>query len=150
MARSVNKAILIGNLGADPELRNLANGSKVATFNLATHESYTNKAGELVEQTEWHRIELWEKLADIAMQYLKKGNTVYVEGRIRTEEWTDKDGILRRTTKIRGTELTLLGGGGRGTEEGTAPATANPAPKVMAQPTPVPADLAGNGDDLPF
>lgn len=149
MARSVNKAILIGNLGADPELRNLPSGAKVASFNLATNENYTNKAGELVEQTEWHRIELWDKLADIAMQYLKKGNTVYIEGRIRTEEWTDKDGVSRRTTKIRATEMTLLGGG-KGTEEGPAPAAANPAPRVMAQPTPVPAELAGNGDDLPF
>ncbi len=146
MARSVNKAILIGNLGADPEVRNLPSGAKVASFNLATHESYTNKNGELVETTEWHRIELWDKLADVAMQYLKKGSTAYIEGRIRTEEWTDKEGVLRRTTKIRGTDLSLLDSR---REDAPAPA-ANPAPKVMAQPTPVPAELAGNGDDLPF
>jgi single-strand DNA-binding protein len=96
---------------------------------------------------EWHRIELWDKLADVAAQYLKKGNTVYVEGRIRTEEWTDKDGIVRRLTKIRGTDLTLLGGG-RGPEEGTP--AANPAPKVMAQPTAIAREYLSDGDDLPF
>jgi single-strand DNA-binding protein len=111
----VNKVILLGNLGSDPEIRHLPSGSSVATFNIATSESYTNKNGERVTQTEWHRIELWEGLAKIAEQYLKKGNSVYIEGKLKTESYTDKDGINRSTTKIRGTALNLIGGG-RNTE----------------------------------
>ena len=107
----VNKAILIGNLGADPEIRNLPSGSSVANFNIATSESYTNKNGEKVTTTEWHRIECWEGLAKIAEQYLKKGNSVYIEGKIRTEEWQDKEGNTRYTTKIRANNMTMLGGG---------------------------------------
>ena len=81
----VNKVILIGNLGSDPEVRHLSNGSVVANFNIATSESYTNKNGERVTQTEWHRIEIWEGLAKVAEQYLKKGQSVYIEGKIKTE-----------------------------------------------------------------
>lgn len=106
----VNKVILVGNLGADPEIRNLPSGSSVANFNIATSESYTNKNGERVTQTEWHRIECWEGLAKIAEQYLRKGNSVYIEGKIRTEEWQDKDGNTRYTTKIRAQNMTMLGG----------------------------------------
>ena len=106
----VNKVILIGNLGADPEIHHLPSGSSVANFNIATSDSYTNKNGEKVTQTEWHRIELWDGLAKIAEQYLKKGNSVYIEGRLRTETYTDKEGINRSTVKIRGTALNLIGG----------------------------------------
>jgi single-strand DNA-binding protein len=106
----VNKVILVGNLGADPEIRNLPSGSSVANFNIATSESYTNKQGEKVTQTEWHRIECWEGLAKVAEQYLKKGNSVYIEGKIRTEEWQDKEGNTRYTTKIRAQNMTMLGG----------------------------------------
>jgi single-strand DNA-binding protein len=106
----VNKVILVGNLGADPEIRNLPSGSSVANFNIATSESYTNKSGEKVTQTEWHRIECWEGLAKVAEQYLKKGNSVYIEGKIRTEEWQDKEGNTRYTTKIRAQNMTMLGG----------------------------------------
>ena len=91
----VNKVILIGNLGADPEMKYLEGGAVIARFNMATSESYT-KNGEKITQTEWHRIELWDNLAKIAEQYLKKGDTVYIEGKIRTEEWQDKDGNNRR------------------------------------------------------
>lgn len=113
----VNKVILIGNLGADPEVRHLEGGSVVANFNIATSESYT-KNGEKITQTEWHRIEAWDGLARVAEQYLKKGNTVFVEGKIRTDSWQDKEGNNRYTTKIRALNMTMLGGrGGGGTEE---------------------------------
>lgn len=106
----VNKVILVGNLGADPEIRNLPSGSSVANFNIATSETYTNKNGERVTQTEWHRIECWEGLAKVAEQYLKKGNQVYIEGKLRTEEWQDKEGNTRYTTKVRAQNMTMLGG----------------------------------------
>lgn len=153
----VNKVILLGNLGSDPEVRSLPSGSKVATFNIATSEAYNNKEGQRVEQTEWHRIELWDGLANIAEQYLKKGRTVYVEGKIRTEEYTDKDGIVRRTTKIRGTSMTLVGGNpeNSGASQSQAaysaaptPQPSRPAPAPM--PAPVPDFQEGDADDLPF
>jgi len=106
----VNKVILIGNLGSDPEIRHLPSGSTVANFNIATSESYITKDGEKVEQTEWHRIELWDGLAKIAEQYLSKGRQVYIEGKLKTETWQDNDGNKRFTTKIRAINMTLLGG----------------------------------------
>jgi single-strand DNA-binding protein len=122
MAGSVNKVILIGNLGSDPEVRYLESGSAVAKFNIATTESYTNKNGERVDNTEWHRIELWEGLAKVAEKYLKKGNQVYIEGRIRTDTWTDKEGQQRTGVTIRANSMTLLGGpreeGGGGDNQG--------------------------------
>jgi single-strand DNA-binding protein len=108
----VNKVILLGNLGGDPEVRQVGE-TKVANFNIATSESYNDKQGNKVEKTEWHRIELWGGLAGIAEQYLRKGNSVYVEGKISTEEYADKDGIARRSIKIRGTSMTLIGGGNK-------------------------------------
>jgi single-strand DNA-binding protein len=113
----VNKVILIGNLGADPEVRHLEGGNVVANFNIATSETFT-KNGEKVTQTEWHRIEAWEGLARVAEQFLKKGNSVYIEGKIRTDTWQDKEGNTKYTTKIRANTLNLLGGkGGGGTTE---------------------------------
>lgn len=113
----VNKVILIGNLGADPEIRYFEGGNMVANFNVATSETYT-KNGEKVTQTEWHRIEVWENLAKVAEQFLKKGNQVYVEGKIRTDSWQDKDGNTKYSTKIRATSLTMLGGkGGNNAED---------------------------------
>jgi single-strand DNA-binding protein len=150
----VNKVILLGRLGSDPEVRTLPSGGKVVTFSIATSETYNNKEGVKVEQTEWHRIELWEGLANIAEQYLKKGDMAYVEGRIRTEKWTDKEGVERNTVKIRGNALQLVGGRGRDTDDNdSAPASSgnNYAPKAAPVPMPPPADLAGGGsDDLPF
>lgn len=155
----VNKVILLGRLGADPEVRSLPSGSKVTTFNIATSEVYNNKDGQRVEQTEWHRIELWDNLANIAEQYLHKGDSVYVEGKIRTEEYTDKDNISRRTTKIRGTSMTLVSTkGGSDSSEGNSasPATQAPRPAPAKTPAPTP-DFASNtgtgsdeSDDLPF
>lgn len=160
----VNKVILIGNLGSDPEVRHLSNGSVVANFNIATSESYTNKNGERVTQTEWHRIELWEGLAKVAEQYLKKGQTVYIEGRIKTENWQDSDGNNRTTTRIRGLNMTMLGGrntdqsGGSAsssqhqqTASAPAPAPVANTPAAPATPTPnTSAQAEDETDDLPF
>ncbi|WP_025763149.1 single-stranded DNA-binding protein [Dyadobacter tibetensis] len=152
MAGSVNKVILIGNLGADPEVRYLESGSAVAKFNIATTESYTNKSGERVENTEWHRIELWEGLAKVAEKYLKKGNQVYIEGRIRTDNWTDKEGQQRYGTTIRANSMTLLGSAPGGGGEAGSGASAPRAAQSPRQQDAVPPTMAsGNDDDdLPF
>lgn len=108
---SVNKVILVGNLGADPETRFMPNGDAVANIRLATTESWKDKAsGEKKELTEWHRVVFYRKLAEIAGQYLKKGSAVYVEGRIRTRKWQDKEGQERYTTEIEANEMQMLGG----------------------------------------
>lgn len=106
---SLNKMTIIGNLGADPEVRYLDGGAVVATFNVATTEKYTNRGGEKVEQTEWFRVELWNEQAKVAEKYLKKGNAVYVEGRLRTEIWTDKEGKERTSLRVRANTMQLLG-----------------------------------------
>jgi len=106
----VNKAILVGNLGKDPEVKYLDNGVAVANFSLATTESYKNKQGERVNQTEWHNIVLWRGLAEVAEKYLKKGSNVYIEGRIKTRKWEDKEGVTKYTTEILGDNMTMLGG----------------------------------------
>lgn len=130
----VNKVILIGNLGADPEMRYLDGGSVVARFNMATTEAYTNRNGERVEQTEWHRVELWDNLAKIAEQYLRKGNQVYIEGKLRSETWQDKDGVQRTGVRVRATNMTLLR---NGSEAGAAePAQSYAAPAAQPAPTP--------------
>jgi len=121
----VNKVILLGNLGQDPEIRHLPSGTKVANFSIATSESYVNKEGQKVEQTEWHRIELWDGLANIAEQYLKKGNPVYIEGKIRSEEYQDKSGNTARSYKIRATSMNLIGSR---TESNSGGQAAKPAP----------------------
>lgn len=110
MANGVNKVILIGNLGRDPEIQRLENGVKKAAFSLATTEVYKNKDGEKTQHTEWHNIVLWRGLAEVAENYLKKGNTIYVEGRIRKREWEDKEGQKRYSTDIIGDNMTMLGG----------------------------------------
>ena len=104
----VNKAILIGNLGKDPEIRHIEGNRCVANFPLATSESYKNRDGEKIETTEWHNIVLWNKLAEIAEKFLKKGDKLFVEGRIRTRKWEDKDGNTRYTTEINGDNMTML------------------------------------------
>ena len=113
MANGVNKVILIGNLGKDPEITRLESGVKKASFSLATTEVYRNKEGEKVSHTEWHNIVLWRGLAEVAENYLKKGNTVFVEGRIRRREYEDKDGIKRYVTDILGDNMTMLSTGPR-------------------------------------
>lgn len=106
----INKVILVGNLGKDPEVRHLENGASVANFPLATTESYKDKNGNRQEQTEWHNIVLWRGLAQVAEQYLKKGSQVYIEGKIRSRSWQDKEGNTRYTTEIVGDNMTMLGG----------------------------------------
>ena len=105
----VNKVILVGNLGKDPEIRHLDTGVAVANFSLATTESYKNKSGERVSNTEWHNVVLWRGLAELAEKYLKKGNSVYIEGKISTRKWEDKEGNTRYSTDIIADKMTMLG-----------------------------------------
>ena len=134
MARGVNKVILIGTCGADPETRYGANGNAITTLRLATNESWTDKAtGEKQERTEWHRVKLFGRTAEIASEYLRKGKSVYIEGRLRTEKYTDKDGIERYSTDIVGDELQLLGGADPVQGEGTASARIPAGPPRPAQ-----------------
>jgi single-strand DNA-binding protein len=141
MAGSVNKVILIGHLGADPEIRYTQGGSPVANLRLATNESWTNKNGQKEERTEWHRVVLWSKLAELAGQYLTKGRQVYIEGRLQTRSWDDKDGNKRYSTEIVGTSMQFLGGpGDRKTE------TAGLPPDLPAPPE----NLGNNDEDIPF
>lgn len=106
----VNKVILVGNIGKDPEVRNLENGAKVATFSLATSDSYKDKSGNKVDQTEWHNIVAWRGLAEIAEKYMRKGMTIYLEGKIRTRSWEDKEGNKKYTTEIIADTIQMLGG----------------------------------------
>lgn len=137
----VNKVILVGNLGKDPEVRHLDNGIAVANFSLATTESYTNKQGERVNQTEWHNIVLWRGLADVAEKYLKKGNSIYIEGKISTRKWEDKEGNTRYSTDIIADKMTMLG---------SKSDNANTHKDSSVSSTePTPSEDSGN-DDLPF
>ena len=111
---SVNKVILVGNLGRDAELRYTPGGAAVATLNLATTEVWNDKGGQRQEKTEWHRVVLWGKQAESLQEYLTKGKQIYVEGRLQTRQWDDKDGNKRYTTEIKADRVTLLGGGGGG------------------------------------
>jgi single-strand DNA-binding protein len=139
---SVNKVILVGNLGADAELRYTGGGMAVANFRLATTEVWKDKDGQKQEQTEWHRISLWGKQAEAVSQYLVKGKQVYVEGRIQTRKWQDKEGQDRYSTEIKADRVTLLGsgGGGRGQVE---------RDEHAHQPAPMGADMP-DADDVPF
>jgi single-strand DNA-binding protein len=141
----VNKVILVGNLGADPEVRHLENGVTVANFNLATSETFKDRqTGEKREQTEWHRVVVWRGLAEVVEKYVKKGSKVYVEGKLRTRKW-EKDGIERYSTEIQADELTMLD---RPTSS-APPTNALPNQAPAVQPSSMPA--GGNeDDDLPF
>ncbi|MEO5585498.1 MAG: single-stranded DNA-binding protein [Flavobacteriales bacterium] len=143
----VNKVILIGNLGADPEVRHLQNDVTVANFNLATSETYKDRqTGEKREQTEWHRVVVWRGLAEVVEKYVKKGSKVYVEGKLRTRKW-EKDGIERYTTEILADNLTMLDG--KPAYDGPPQANA-PRPAQATQSAPVTADPGADDDDLPF
>lgn len=143
----VNKVILIGNLGADPEVRHLQNGASVANFRIATTETYKDKTtGEKREQTEWHSIVAWRGLAEITERFLRKGSKVYIEGKLRTRKWQDKDGIERYTTEVHADEMNMLdrANPAAGGENANRPATTTSA-------TPAPAQLRDEEvDDLPF
>jgi single-strand DNA-binding protein len=119
----LNKCILIGRLGKDPEVRFTPDGKQTTSFSLATDESYKNKSGEKVSKTEWHRIVTWEKLAEICSTYLTKGSLIYIEGKLQTRKWTDKEGKDNYTTEILGRQMTMLSGK---KEEEPPPADFNP------------------------
>lgn len=144
----VNKVILLGNLGRDPEVRHLENGRAVANFSIATSESYKNKQGEKVTNTEWHNVVLWTPLAEIAEKYLKKGNQVYIEGKLTSRSYEDKEGVTKYITEVVGRDMTLLGGPRQeGSEQSTTP-QAQAAPATPAMETK--ADDSSEVDDLPF
>lgn len=144
----VNKVILVGHLGKDPEIKSFANG-QVARFSLATTESYKDKTGNRVDQTEWHNIEVWGEQAKIAEQWLKKGQLLYVEGSIRTDSWED-NGVKKYATKIRANGFTMLGSkGSGGNNEGQEQSA--PSPSYSKAETAVPQGIvASETDDLPF
>ncbi len=166
---SVNKVILVGNLGRDPEVRYLPSGEPVANITIATSSRYKNKTGDMVEETEWHRVTFFGKLAEIASQYLKKGRPVYVEGRIKTRKYTDKDGVEKYATDIIANEMQMLGaregmgepsgddGGGydsappRRMPAAAPPRAPVPAPAARQAPAPRPASgFDDMDDDIPF
>jgi len=146
-SRGINKVILIGNLGADPETRYMPSGDAVTTLRVATNESWKDKqTGQTQERTEWHRVVMFGRLAEIAAEYLKKGRQVYIEGQLRTRKWQGQDGQDRYTTEIVAREMQMLGG--RGEAAGEAPVAA-PAEKPPTAQT-APQNLDNFDDDIPF
>jgi single-strand DNA-binding protein len=134
----VNKVMLIGRLGADPEIRYTPSGAEVATFRMATSESWTNKSGEKEERTEWHRIVAWRGLAKICGEFLNKGKLVYVEGRLRTRSWEDRDGNKRTTTEVEATDMKMLGGMGEASRKAKEPEAESAPPAAKEE------------EDIPF
>jgi single-strand DNA-binding protein len=154
---SVNKVILVGNLGRDPEMRYLPSGDAVANLAIATTEKYKDKSGEMQEATEWHRVAFFGKIAEVCGQYLKKGSQIYVEGSLRTRKWQDKDGNDRYTTEIRGDRMQMLGGkSSGGSADYDAPMESAPRSQpARGSNAPAPAKQSGGGfddmdDDIPF
>lgn len=149
MARSLNKALLIGNLGSDPEIRTTTDGTKVAGLSVATNRNWTDRDGQAQERTEWHRVVAWANLAEIAEQYLSRGDRVYIEGEIQYRSYEDRDGAIRYVTEIRARELVMLGG-----RENGASAAAGSAHDDSREP--VAAGAPGEGpavlpdEDVPF
>ena len=155
MARGINKVILVGNLGKDPEIRYMSNGGAVANITLATSEAWKDKqSGEQQERTEWHNIVFFNRLAEIVGEFLKKGSQVYVEGALRTRKYTDKNGIERYATEVVANEMQILGSRA-GAAAGGAPATANTYSPRDAAPAPASGSADNNtfdqyDDDIPF
>jgi single-strand DNA-binding protein len=157
MARGINKVILIGNLGADPETRAMPSGTTVANLRIATSESWRDKqTGEQQERTEWHRVALFGRLAEVAGEYLRKGSQVYIEGSLRTRKWQDKQGNERYSTEIIGSDLQMLGGRGGGGAAGAAGAAAeagtrNAGPSHSEEPSGSASPRSDDfDDDIPF
>jgi single-strand DNA-binding protein len=151
---SVNKVIIIGNLGADPEMRYMPSGEAVANLRVATTDKYKDKNGDMQEATEWHRISFFGRTAEVCGQYLKKGSAVYVEGSIRTRKWQDQSGQDRYTTEIRGDRMQMLGGRSEGSaswkDSGDSDAPSSPAPRKSSGGG-APGGFAGDlEDDIPF
>ena len=159
---SVNKIILVGNLGRDPEMRSFPNGDQVANITIATTDKWKDKAtGDMKEATEWHRVVFNGRLAEIAGQYLRKGSQVYIEGSLRTRKWTDKDGAEKSTTEVRADQMQMLGsrqgmggggdeggGSGGGYEQRRAPAAATPRAPAPTAARPAPSRAASGFDDM--
>jgi single-strand DNA-binding protein len=146
---SVNKVILVGNLGRDAELRYTPGGAAVAKFSVATTEVWNDKSGQRQERTEWHNIDLWGKQAESLSEYLVKGKQVYVEGRLQTDEYTDKEGNKRKSTKVRCDRVVLLGGGGAGRSGGFARGGGATVDESGGH-APEPASEPLTDDDIPF
>lgn len=143
----INKVILVGNLGKDPEVRHLEGGAVVAKFPLATSETYKTKEGQRVDQTEWHNVVMWRGLAESAEKYLRKGSLVYLEGKIRTRSWDDKEGNKRYATEIIADTMTMLNSRRSDDSQHNVAAEQKPASSEESTST----DVSGNsGDDLPF
>jgi single-strand DNA-binding protein len=150
MARGINKVIIVGNLGNDPETRYMPSGSAVTNLTVATNESWKDKAtGEQKDRTEWHKVAMFNRLAEIAAEYLRKGSQVYIEGKLRTRKWQDKNGQDRWTTEIVADEMQMLGGrGGAGGGGGSAPmSSGQDSGQPSAPPQTGPDDF---DDDIPF
>src|SRR3990167_867774 len=151
MARGVNKVILIGNLGADPEARYTPSGSAVVTVNIATSTSWKDKqSGETQERTEWHRVVFFNRLAEIVNEYLRKGSKVYVEGSLRTRKWTDKNNVEKYTTEIIADEMQMLDGRGASQNASSANTTATTTTQKTAAATTAPVNTQDFDDDIPF
>lgn len=157
MARGINKVILVGNVGQDPELRYTGSGTAVCNMRLATNESYKDASGEWVERTEWHSVVAWARLAEICNEYLKKGSQVYIEGSLQTRNYEDKDGVTKYTTEIKAKEMMMLGGrGGDGGSFSASPATSR-ATATVTEPSAAANGSSSDGgmsfqpdDELPF
>jgi single-strand DNA-binding protein len=146
MARGINKVIIVGNLGGDPETRYMPSGSAVTNLTVATNETWKDKqTGEQKDRTEWHKVAMFNRLAEIAAEYLRKGSQVYIEGKLRTRKWQDKNGQDRWTTEIIADEMQMLGG--RGGAGGSAPMGSSDSGPSSAPPQPGPDDF---DDDIPF
>lgn len=145
---SINKVMLIGNVGRDPEVRYLPAGDAVANLPLATTDKWKDKDGNPQERTEWHRVTFFGRQAEVAGEYLKKGSQIYVEGSLTTRKWTDKDGNERYTTEIRADRMQMLGGRGQNSDGEAAPAQPQPQPQRQAQSKQP--DFADFEDDVPF
>lgn len=154
MAGGVNKVILIGRLGTDPEVRYTSGGSAVANFNLATNESWMDKEGQKKERTEWHRVVVWGKLGELCGQYLSKGRQAFVEGRLQTRDWQDKDGNKRYTTEIVAQNIQFLGGNSDRAGSGAGAGSGDYAPAGDFAPAGQSADQGGGSggmeDEVPF
>lgn len=149
----VNKVILIGNLGKDPEVRTLDNGTAVCNFPVATSESYKDRDGNKVDKTEWHNIVIWRKLAEVAGTYLKKGSKVYLEGKLQTRSWDDEQGNKRYTTEVVANQMVMLDSKGEGQSQNHQPQSEMPTAHDQAGPAAgvtTGADVVGGDDDLPF
>lgn len=149
MAGSVNKVILIGNLGKDPEVRHLENGAVMANFPLATSESYTDKNGNRVENTDWHDIVVWRGLAEVVEKYVRKGHKVYIEGKLKKRSWQDKEGNTRYTTEVVADELTMLNRPDQNESQRSAPYSNQGTPQQPSQIDNI-INKDGEDDDLPF